>query len=268
MKDKYCFNIPKGGSKSLDILDYCFNESTQTFLLKSGLDYGMKVLEIGCGSGKMSDFIAKQIGDNGQLIAIDNNQNQTNAAHDFATYNKINNVLFKCFDAYDILELNTKFDLIYCRFVLHHLSRPREVIKNIYSILKPGGIAVIEEGIVNHAFTYPYCTAFGNERFDITDRHNNFEGVQRDGNFGIKLWQSMHHAGFNNLSLNIVSPALTSKTEKAMLRGGLIDSKQCALENGVSEKEWEEKMQQLDYLIEDESAIVGFYQSVQVCGIK
>ena len=94
MKDNYCFNIPEGGSKSLDILDYCFNESTQTFLLKSGLDYGMKVLEIGCGSGKMSGFIAKQIGDNGQLIAIDNNQNQINAAHDFATHNKINNVLF------------------------------------------------------------------------------------------------------------------------------------------------------------------------------
>ena len=173
-----------------------------------------------------------------------------------------------CFDAYDILKLNTKFDLIYCRFVLHHLSRPREVIKNIYSILKPGGIAVIEEGIVNHAFTYPYSTAFGNERFDITDRHNNFEGVQRDGNFGIKLWQSMHHTGFNNLSLNIVSPALTSKTEKAMLRGGLIYSKQSALENGLSEKEWEEKMQQLEHLIDDEFAIVGFYQSVQVSGIK
>ena len=58
------------------------------------------------------------------------------------------------------------------------------------------------------------------------------------------------------------------KTEKAMLRGGLIDSKQSALENGLSEKEWEGKMQQLEHLIEDESAIVGFYQSVQVSGIK
>lgn len=87
MKDKYCFNIAEGGSKSLGILDYCFNKSTQPFLLKSGLYYGMKVLEIGCGSGKMSGFIAKQIGDNGQLIAIDNNQNQINTAHDFAINN-------------------------------------------------------------------------------------------------------------------------------------------------------------------------------------
>ncbi len=228
----------------------------------------MKVLEIGCGSGKMSCWIAKQIGDSGRLIAIDNNQNQVKAALTFATHKKINNVLFKCFDAYDISKLNTTFDLIYCRFVLHHLSRPREVINNIHALLKPNGIAVIEEGIVNHAFTYPYNIAFGNERFDIVDHHNNFEGVQRDGNFGIKLWHSMHNAGFNRLSLNIVSPALTSKTEKAMLRPGLIDSKQSVLEGGLSEEAWEKQMQQLDQLIEDESAIIGFYQSAQVSGVK
>jgi SAM-dependent methyltransferase len=268
MSDKYCFNIPEGGSKALDILDYCFNESTQSFLLKSGLDYGMKVLEIGCGSGKMSSWISKKIGGDGQLIAIDNNQNQIDAALNCASQHEIKNASFKCFDAYNLTDLNTTFDLIYCRFVLHHLLKPREIIKKIYSLLKPGGIAAIEEGIVNHAFTYPNNIAFGNERFNIIDQHDNHEGIQRDGNFGLKLWHTMHNNGFNNLSLNIVSPALTTKAEKIMLKPGLIDSKQSALEGDLSEEAWEVKMQQLDRLIEDKSAIVGFYQSVQVSGIK
>mgnify|MGYP003951976069 CR=1 FL=1 len=268
MTDKYCFNIPEGGSKSLDILDYLFNNTTQTRLVNSGLNKGMNVLEIGCGSGVMSCWIAKQIGSDGALTAIDNSQNQIDAAKLYAHNNETTNIDFRCLDANDILPLDMKFDFIYCRFVLHHLLKPREVIKNIYSLLNPGGIAAIEEGIVNHAFTYPYTTAFGNERFNILDQHNNFEGKQRDGNFGIKLWHSMHNTGFNHLSLNIVSPALTSKTDKMMLKPGLIDSKQSALESGLSEKAWEEKMQQLDQLIEDESAIVGFYQSVQVSGVK
>jgi SAM-dependent methyltransferase len=268
MKVKYCFNIPEGGSQSLGILDYCFNESTQAFLLKSGLSQGMKVLEIGCGSGKMSCWIAKKIGQDGQLIAIDNSQNQIEAALAYADSNKLTNAFFKCHDAYDICDLNTTFDLVYCRFVLHHLSQPREVINNIHALLKPNGIAVIEEGIVNNAFTYPYNTAFGNERFEILDRHENFEGKQRDGNFGIKLWHTLNQAGFNKLLLNIVSPALTSKTEKAMLKPGLIDSKQNALENGLSEKAWQNQLNQLNQLIEDDSAIVGFYQSIQVSGIK
>ena len=78
----------------------------------------------------------------------------------------------------------------------------------------------------------------------------------------------MHNTGFKHLSLNIVSPALASKTDKMMLKPGLIDSKQSALESGLSEKAWEENMQQLKQLIEDESAIIGFYQSVQVSGVK
>ena len=41
MKDKYCFDMPQGGSKSLDILDYFFNDNTQAFLLKAGLKKGM-----------------------------------------------------------------------------------------------------------------------------------------------------------------------------------------------------------------------------------
>lgn len=268
MKEKYCFNIPKGGSQALNILDYCFNESTAAFLLNVGLAKGMKVLELGCGSGKMSAFIAKQIGDEGHLIAVDNNQNQLDAAIKHADAEGITNIDFKCLDAYDISQLNTQFDMVYCRFILHHLKKPRAVIHDFYKLLKPGGIAAIEEGIVNHAFTYPYNIAFGNERFDISDHHDNFEGKQRDGNFGIKLYHSLYQAGFKSLTLNIIAPTLTTKTEKMMLKPGFINSKQSAIENGLTEDAWQEKLTQLEKHIEDESSIIGFYQSAQVSGVK
>ena len=45
MDDKYSFNIPEGGSKSMDVLDYSFNKTTCNFLIKSGLTDGMKILE-------------------------------------------------------------------------------------------------------------------------------------------------------------------------------------------------------------------------------
>lgn len=127
---------------------------------------------------------------------------------------------------------------------------------------------MIEEGIVNHAFSYPYNIAFGNERFTILDHHDNFEGKQRDGNFGIKLYHSLYHARFKNLNLNIVAPSLITRDEKAMLRLVLIYSKQSALESGLTEEEWQKKLHQLDQLIEDDAAAVGFFQSVQVSGIK
>jgi ubiquinone/menaquinone biosynthesis C-methylase UbiE len=267
-KEKYCFNVPEEGSLAPTILDYCFNKSTQDFLVNSGLTKGMKVLELGCSSGKMSCWIARQVGEQGQVIAIDNNPIEIEAARKYAHEQKLNNVNFQCLNVYDIETLKTTFDLIYCRFILHHLVKPRSVIQAIYTLLKTNGIAVIEEGIVNHAFTYPYNIAFGNERFEILDHHDNLEDKRRDGNFGIKLYHSLYHAGFKNLNLNIVAPSLITRDEKFMLRLGLIYSKQSAIENGLTEKEWENKMHQLDQLIEDDAAVVGFYQSVQVSGIK
>lgn len=83
-KEKYCFDVPEGGSQAPTILDYCFNESTQAFLIKAGLTKGMKVLELGCNSGKMSCWIASQVGEQGQVIAIDNNPLEIEAARKYA----------------------------------------------------------------------------------------------------------------------------------------------------------------------------------------
>lgn len=268
MKEKYCFDIPEGGAASLNLLDYCFNTSTQDFLLKAGLTEGMHVLELGCGSGKMSCWIAKQIGEKGQLIAIDNNPHQIDAAKNYAEHHGINHINFQCLDAYKISEFQTQFDLIYCRFLLHHLSKPRTVIHDIYNLLKVTGIAALEEGIVNQAFSYPYNMAFGTERFELSDHHDNFEGMQRDGNFGIKLYYSLYEAGFKQLTLKIVAPTLISRNEKAMLKDSLLESKQNAIENGLSAQAWQEKLNQLERLIENDGAIVGFYQSAQVSGRK
>lgn len=267
-KETYCFDIPKGGSQSLDILDYCFNKSTRSFLTNAGLRENMKVLELGCGSGKMSCWIAEQIGTQGQLIAIDNSQNQIEAAIKYAKDQNVTNIDFQCIDAYEIENLNTQFDLIYCRFILHHLVNPRSVINKMHHLLKNNGIVAIEEGIVNHAFAYPYNIAFGNERFEIRDHHHNFEGENRDGNFGIKLYHSLFQSGFRNLTCHIIAPCLVSKNEKGMLKSGFIHSKRHAIENGLTEDEWQKKLIQLDALIEDDSAIVGFYQSAQVSGRK
>lgn len=107
-----------------------------------------------------------------------------------------------------------------------------------------------------------------NERFEILDHHDNFEGKQRDGNFGVKLYHSFYQEGFIDLTLNLVAPTLISKGEKSMLKPGFIDSKQSAIENGMTEKAWKEKLHQLNQLIENDSAIVGFYQSAQVSGTK
>ena len=227
----------------------------------------MKILELGCGSGRMSSWIASQIGSSGMLTAIDNSSEQIKAARQYAETKSVE-INYQCMDAYDISQIKTQFDMIYCRFILHHLSKPRSVINDMYHLLKKGGVVAIEEGLVSHAFTYPYSEAFGNERFSIIDNHDNYEGINRDGNYGIKLYTNLYQAGFNNLDMNIIAPTLLSKQEKAMIKPNMIEGKAHAIESGLSEEEWLCRLDELDSLIEDDSAVIGFYQSAQVSGVK
>lgn len=160
--EKYMIERKEGGSTGLGKLDYLYNKTTQPFLLKSGLKPGLHVLDLGCGSGVMSQWMAKQIGNTGHVVGIENDLNQLNAAKKLASDLKVNNVNFELGSAYELDKLNQKFDLVYCRFVLHHLHDPTKAIAQIYDVLKDQGIYVAEEGIVNFAFSYPNSSAWGN----------------------------------------------------------------------------------------------------------
>jgi len=75
-KEKYCYSIGEQGQESLGILEKSFNEQTEYFLKKHGVKSGMKVLDIGCGLGYMTQAIANLVGDDGHVVAIDNSDNQ------------------------------------------------------------------------------------------------------------------------------------------------------------------------------------------------
>lgn len=266
--EKYIVDIGDEGSIGLDKLDYCFNPTTQEFLIRSGLKSGMKVLDIGCGSGAMTCWLAKQVGNNGSVIAIENNENQLKAALKRAKNMALNNIEFKLLSAYDIETLKQQFDLVYCRFVLHHLNSPSQVIKKIFQVLKPNGIYAAEEGIVNFAFSYPHSSAWGTEYTGPYPWIDNEETNMRDGNLGMKLFHKMYHAEFKILSANIVHPLLTTRDEKNLLLLGREELKEYELEHGKTEQQWINEGRELKKMVEDPAQIAGFYASCQVAGVK
>ncbi|MBT6207866.1 MAG: class I SAM-dependent methyltransferase, partial [Francisellaceae bacterium] len=193
--EKYDFTVGEEGL-DYDILDYTFNKTTKEFMLNNGLKEGMNILEIGCGSGIMTSWIAKQIGDNGHITSIDNSQEQIHFAQKSTDKQQLMNVSFKCISAYDLEELNMKFDLVYCRFVLHHLHSPRQAIKIFYNCLNHKGIYIAEEGIISSAFSYPPYTSWHHERGTVKQPEIEKDGIDRDGDFGIKLSYNMQDSGF------------------------------------------------------------------------
>ncbi|MCK5470135.1 MAG: methyltransferase domain-containing protein [Cyclobacteriaceae bacterium] len=105
--------------------------------LWAGLKPGMRVADIGCGPGRIASILNELVQPGGSVVGVDNSQtrleyaNQQYAAESITYYKK---------DILDSLDDLGKFDFVWSRFVLeYYLSNSFDIVKNISSILKPGG---------------------------------------------------------------------------------------------------------------------------------
>lgn len=268
MPEKYIIDIGEKGSEGLGKLDYLYNPTTEEFLLRSGLRPGMKVLDIGCGSGVMTCWLAQQVGEQGLAVGIENNANQLNAAKKRAADAGVSNAKFELCSAYDINTLNQQFDLVYCRFLLHHLHDPMKAIEAIYQVLKPSGIYAAEEGIVNYAFTYPSSFAWGADSTRLAPVWTDVPPDNRDPNIGVKMATKMQQSGLKINFTKIIHPVMWTKQEKQLLLLGIDEMKDYYLSEGHTDAEWLAYIEETKRIVENDDQIVGFYGSCQVAGVK
>lgn len=104
--------------------------------LASILKPGMKVLDVGCGTGSISKDIAIIVGENGKVTGIDNTENFILSGSE--SYQDIKNLELIHIDLFDF-NPEEKFDLIVSARVLQWLSNPKEALLKMKSLLKPNG---------------------------------------------------------------------------------------------------------------------------------
>ncbi|BAZ16504.1 type 11 methyltransferase [Calothrix sp. NIES-4071] len=120
-----------------------------------GLKEGMRVADIGCGTGNVSSMMASIVGLSGLVHGIDMSSEQLDIARSQATVLNLKNVEFTCGSAYDTKLPKEFFDLVYCRFLLMHLHQPVHALLEMRALLKPGGLLVCEEADFSTAFCQP-----------------------------------------------------------------------------------------------------------------
>ncbi|WP_424354908.1 class I SAM-dependent methyltransferase [Methanobacterium sp. MBAC-LM] len=123
-------------------------QSPDKIISRSGIKEGMKVLEVGCGSGAFTTFVARAVGDKGEVFALDiqpemlkqiENKLKRPENRDIKNIHLING------DALNMpLEDNT-FDLVYSITVFQELPNKNKALKEMKRVLKPDGILSITE---------------------------------------------------------------------------------------------------------------------------
>lgn len=104
------------------------------------LKVGMRILDVGCGTGAISAGIAKEVGPSGKVIGIDNTI--TFIENGKSTFKAVKNLELQHIDLMDY-ESEEQFDLIVSARVLQWLSHPVEALEKMMRLLKPGGMISI-----------------------------------------------------------------------------------------------------------------------------
>src|SRR5581483_7685834 len=125
--------------RRLRILHQVYGPGTEAMFGRLGLRDGLRVLEVGCGSGNIACWVAERVGPGGSVLGIDNSPGQVEQARQLARERGLRNVEFQVADAYSPKPPEESFDLAYCRLVLMHLPHPRDALAIMRSLVKPGG---------------------------------------------------------------------------------------------------------------------------------
>ena len=109
-------------------------------LSKFNIIEGMNVLDIGCGTGKTTTQIAKEIGSSGHVSGLDLSETMIKEARKYSDKDKISNINFLVQDIQNEQLKKLEYDAAFSRFGVMFFSDPIMAFKNIYSSLKSDGL--------------------------------------------------------------------------------------------------------------------------------
>jgi len=132
-------------ARRLRLLHDVYGPGTEALLRRAGLRPGLRVVEIGCGSGNTACWVAEQLGPDGRILAVDVSPGQIDQARQQARSRNLGNIEFQVADAYSPRLPEGAFDFAYCRLVLMHLTRPAKALAAMRDLVRPGGVVACEE---------------------------------------------------------------------------------------------------------------------------
>jgi 2-polyprenyl-3-methyl-5-hydroxy-6-metoxy-1,4-benzoquinol methylase len=201
-RDHYVIRGGIEGRERLRVLSRVMQPTTLSLFNRVNVGRGMVCLDVGCGGGDVTFNLAQMVGSEGRVVGIDIDETKLQLARQEAEGQKLSNVEFQLSDIRETRG-EPEFDLVYARFLLTHLSDPKDALTKMRQLLKLGGLVVVEDIDFTGYFCYPDFPAFRRYVELYT------EAVRRkggDANIGARLPLLFLDAGFSQVEMNVVQP--------------------------------------------------------------
>src|SRR5215469_1883090 len=135
---EYIIRGGAAGRERLRLLSRAMAPFTGALFDDSGITSGMRVLDIGCGGGDVTQELARRVGAKGRVLGMDMDAVEIEIARKEAAALRTSNVEYR---AGNVLAdaIGETFDVVYARFLLSHLAQPELGLEKMIACLKPSG---------------------------------------------------------------------------------------------------------------------------------
>ena len=142
---RYALGTSQAETERLELQSRLLQPATERLLREAGLRSGMRVLDIGTGTGEVALLAGEIVGQSGYVLGIDHNK----IIIDYARQKNEQRHKPNCIDFRSVpfqdLNPGQEFDLVVGRFVLAFQPEPAAFLRKIVGHVKPGGtIAFLE----------------------------------------------------------------------------------------------------------------------------
>ena len=167
--------------------------------LWAGIQPGMRVADIGCGSGKTTSYLHELIQPGGKMVGVD--ASESRISHAMEKYGA-NGIEFVCKNFYKPLDSLGKFDFVWVRFVLeYHRAMSYEIVKNLTRLLRPGGtlcLVDLDYNCLSHFGLSARLENSINAIMGTLEKAHDF-----DPYIGRKLYAYMYDLGYRDIKVEV-----------------------------------------------------------------
>jgi SAM-dependent methyltransferase len=118
---------------------------------KIGIRPGERVIDLGCGPGGVLNLLGKRVGPTGSVLGIERSAHFVELARRFVADHALPQVEVREGDAYDTGLPRASFDGAHMRLVLVNVPKPELIVREMVSLVRPGGwIASFEADFLAH----------------------------------------------------------------------------------------------------------------------
>lgn len=112
------------------------------------------VLDVGCGTGRLTLHVARMISPGGRVVGIDPSVQRIGVAKRKVGDAPLPNISFEIGNSNDLYHFeDDSFDIVYLNIVLHWILEKEDALAQIYHVLKPGGKLGITTGNKDKPYT-------------------------------------------------------------------------------------------------------------------